>query len=838
MDQFWGIPTNNLLAQLGTTSDGLTTLDAERRLKAHGLNMSRVKSQITPFSLLINQLKSPLVLLLIFAMGLSFFLGETTDALIVLSVVLLSTLLGFFQEYRATNAVAKLLDIIKTRVIVLRDGANSEIPFEQVVPGDVVLLSAGGAIPADCVLLEEKDLFVDEATLTGESYPAEKHVGVLPENTPLARRTNMLFQGTHVVSGTAKAIVVQTGAQTLFGEISARLQLRPPETEFERGIRIFGDMLIKITLILVMALFAINVFFAKPVVNSFLFALALAVGLTPELLPAIVSITLANGAQRMAKKKVIVKRLAAIENFGSMNVLCSDKTGTLTEGMVKLAGAIDVNGNTSEQVMRLAYLNASFESGFVNPIDTAIRELKQFEADRALYKKIDEVPYDFIRKRLSIVAEKDSQHTMITKGAVPQVLPVCSEARSNGGRLIALDSIREQLDQLYQRYSHQGFRVLAVATRDVTGDPLINKEDEHDLTLEGFLLLEDPIKAGIANTLRELKKLGVSLKIITGDNQHVAESVSARVGLSSPNLLTGPELQHLSDEALRQRVNSVDVFAEVEPNQKERILLALRKTGNVVGYMGDGINDASALHAADVGISVASAVDVAKEAADIVLLEHDLNVLVQGVRDGRVTFANTLKYMFTTTSANFGNMFSMAGASLFLPFLPLLPKQILLNNFLSDLPSMTIATDSVDHELVDQPRKWDIVFIRNFMIVFGLVSSIFDYLTFGVLLFYMRANAAEFQTGWFIESLMTELFITIVVRTRRPFFQSKPSAILATSVLVVAGTTIFLPYTALGALFGFVPLPLGFMALLLAITLLYLLASELAKKWFYARYRN
>ena len=534
----------------------------------------------------------------------------------------------------------------------------------------------------------------------------------------------------------------------------------------------------------------------------------------------------------------IAKRLAAIENFGSMNVLCSDKTGTLTEGMVKLAGAIDVNGNTSEQVMRLAYLNASFESGFVNPIDTAIRELKQFEADCALYKKIDEVPYDFIRKRLSIVAEKDSQHTMITKGAVPQVLPVCSEARGDGGRLIALVDIREQLDQLYQRYSHQGFRVLAVATRDVTGDPLINKEDEHDLTLEGFLLLEDPIKAGIADTLRELKKLGVSLKIITGDNQHVAESVSARVGLSSPNLLTGPELQHLSDEALRQRVNSVDVFAEVEPNQKERILLALRKTGNVVGYMGDGINDASALHAADVGISVASAVDVAKEAADIVLLEHDLNVLVQGVRDGRVTFANTLKYMFTTTSANFGNMFSMAGASLFLPFLPLLPKQILLNNFLSDLPSMTIATDSVDHELVDQPRKWDIVFIRNFMIVFGLVSSIFDYLTFGVLLFYMRANAAKFQTGWFIESLMTELFITIVVRTRRPFFQSKPGGILTVSVLVVAGTTIFLPYTALGALFGFVPLPLGFMALLLAITLLYLLASELAKKWFYARYRN
>ena len=825
----------DLLAQLHTTPRGLSSVEAQTRLMQIGPNANRGRAEVTWPRLLLNQFKSPLVLLLVFAMALSFFLGETTDALIVLSVVLLSALLGFFQEYRAANTMAKLLAIIKTRVSVMRDGAAVDVPAEQIVPGDMVLLSAGDAIPADGVLLEANDVFVDEATLTGESYPAEKGAAITPADAPLSGRSNVLFQGTHVVSGMAKALIVHTGVQTEFGQIYQHLQHPPPETEFERGIRTFGNMLIYITLIMVISIFAINVYFHKPAVDSFLFALALAVGLTPELLPAIISITLANGAQRMAKQKVIVKRLAAIENFGSMNVLCSDKTGTLTEGVMRIHSALDGVGQTSESVLLYGYLNATFESGFVNPIDHALRELHQFDPQRTEFTKVDEVPYDFIRKRLSVVVAHGHRHTMITKGALRNILDVCTNVET-GGVSQPITELRAQIEARYAQFSHEGFRVLGLAIRDVTDDPIINRDDETEMTFLGFLLFEDPLKPDIAETLIGLQQLGITLKIITGDNRFIAKTISTRVGIAQPDVVTGSDLAHMTDEALRMRAISADIFAEVEPNQKERILKALRATGNVVGYIGDGINDAAALHAADVGISVESAVDVAKEAADIVLLERNLKVLAQGVRDGRVTFANTLKYMFTTTSANFGTMFSMAGASLFLPFLPLLPKQILLNNFLSDLPSMAIATDSVDPEMVDRPRRWDIGFIRNFMLVFGLVSSIFDYLTFGALLFVLHADAAQFQTGWFIESLMTELFITVVVRTRRPFFKSRPGTLLTVSVLIVAGTTIFLPYTALGALFGFVPLPISFMALLLGITALYLAASELAKRWFYKRF--
>jgi len=579
-------------------------------------------------------------------------------------------------------------------------------------------------------------------------------------------------------------------------------------------------------------------------VDSFLFALALAVGLTPELLPAIVSITLARGAQLMAASHVIVRRLNSIENSGSMNVLWSDKTGTLTEGVVKLHAAFDVEGNASEHVLLYAVLNATFESGFPNPIDEALRRLPC--PDLEAYVKVDEVPYDFIRKRLSIVVERPSaapdaqRHTMITKGALRNVLDACvdAETRTGGGaaRTAPIATVRAALQERFEAYSEQGFRVLGVAVRDVTGDPVIDKDDEQQMTFIGFLLLEDPPKAGALEAIAELKALGVQLKIITGDNRLVAAKIGRQMGMDQPIVLSGDELRRLSDTALVTRVAEVDIFAETEPNQKERILGALRKAGNVVGYLGDGINDASALHAADVGISVESAVDVAKEAADIVLLRRDLAVLAQGVRNGRQTFANTLKYVFITTSANFGNMLSMAGVSLFLPFLPLLPKQILLNNFLSDLPSMTIATDSVDREQVDRPRRWDIRFIQNFMLVFGLVSSAFDFLTFGALLLLLRATEPQFQTGWFIESLMTELFIVLIIRTRRPFFRSRPGTLLLATTAVVAGATIFLPYTALGALFGFVPLPAGFVLLLLAITGAYLLANELVKGWFFRRF--
>ncbi len=774
------------------------------------------------------------MLLLLAAMAISLSIGERMDVLMVLAVVLMSTMLGFWQEYRASNAVAALLNLIQTKTTVLRDGIEVEIPADEVVKGDIAILNAGDTISGDGVLIESKDLFVDESALTGESYPSEKNTGSVPENAKQSERTNAVFEGTHVVSGTARAMIMTTGTQTELGRISERLRLRAPETEFERGLRRFGELLIRVTLVFVIMIFAINVFFHRPVLESFMFALALAVGMTPELLPAIVSITLARGAKRMAEEHVIVRKLSAIENFGSMSVLCSDKTGTLTEGRVKLHAAMDADGRESSSVRLHAVLNATFESGFTNPIDEALRSDAEVKTEG--YTKFDEVPYDFIRKRLSVVVahEANASHLMITKGAFANVMATCTKVATDKGET-TLTNMREALQQQFHDYSVAGHRVLGIATRDVTGDPIINKDDERDMTFEGFLLFEDPPKPDVMTAINDLQNLGVSFKLITGDNQLVARYLSQSVGIKNPNLLTGSELRQLSDAALVKRVGEIDIFAETEPNQKERILIALRKSGEVVGFLGDGINDASALHAADVGISVDSAVDVAKEAADIILMRHDLGVLARGVRNGRITFANTLKYIYITTSANFGNMFSMAGASFFMPFLPLLPKQILLNNFLSDLPALTIATDSVDPEQVSLPRRLDHHFIRRFMIAFGLVSSVFDYLTFGALLIVFRATEAQFQTGWFIESLMTELFIVMVIRTHRPFFRSKPGRILAIATLLVAATTITLPYTALGKIFGLVPLPWHIMLTLIGITTLYLLASELVKRLMFAR---
>jgi Mg2+-importing ATPase len=628
-------------------------------------------------------------------------------------------------------------------------------------------------------------------------------------------------------------LVVRTGTETEFGKVSARLKLRPPETEFEHGIKRFGYFLMEVTLVLVLTIFAINVYLARPVLESFLFSLALAVGLTPQLLPAIISINLAHGARRMAQAKVIVKRLASIENFGSMNVLCSDKTGTLTEGVVHLHSTLDVDGCASEKVLLYAYLNAFYETGFANPIDAAIRTHRRY--DLAAYQKLDEVPYDFIRKRLSILVAKDNTHLLVTKGALEHVLAVCFSAETAQGTLVDFAAVQEHVQARFVELSGKGFRTLGVAYRDVGADVRITKDHETNMTFLGFLVLFDPLKPDIVGTLDLLKRLGVSVKVITGDSRLVAAHISRQVGLINQTMLTGPDLHRMSDEALTSRVQEIDVFAEVEPNQKERIILALRKAGNVVGYMGDGINDASALHAADVGISVESAVDVAKEAADIVLLEKDLGVLVQGVREGRATFANTLKYVFMATSANFGNMFSMAGASLFLPFLPLLPTQILLTNLLTDFPEMTIATDSVDSELVEQPRRWDINFIRTFMLVFGLLSSVFDYLTFGVLLFLLHAPEEQFRTGWFLESVISASVIVLVIRSRRPFFHSQPGKYLLMATLLVVGVTLVLPLTPLAGLFEFRPLPLSFVFVLAVIVILYILAVEMAKRIFYER---
>jgi P-type Mg2+ transporter len=705
-------------------------------------------------SLLVSQFKSPIIVIFIFTSVLSFFLGQTEDALIIISIVIVSGILGFWQEKGATDAVTKLLALVQLKTTVLRDKKLLEIRFEDVVDGDIIILKSGDSVPADSIILESNDLFVNEATLTGESYPVEKYVKILPEETPLKNRVNTLFMGTFVISGNAKALVMVTGANTELGKISHRLrQSTRPETEFERGVRRFGYFLMEITLILVISILVINVYFGRPVLESFLFSLALAIGLTPQLLPAIISVNLSHGAKRMVKDKVIVKRLASIENLGSMNVLCSDKTGTLTIGEAKLQYAIDVKGNSSDKVLLYAYLNAVYETGFANPIDKAIKEYCSSQFDISSYKKLDEIPYDFIRKRLTVIVSfldkeciehKIPRSFIVTKGAVHNVLEVCSYAEMPDGKITCISEVKNEIESKFEEFGDKGFRILGVCYRNqglmqmdnsepdnnnsdmISYPSTITKLDEANMTFLGFLIFADPIKSDVTEAISNLRRLGISLKIISGDNRNVAAYVAREIGLLNPRIISGMQLHHISNEALIKQAEEVDIFAEIEPNQKERIILALRHSGrNVVGYIGDGINDASALHAADVGISVDTAADVTKEAADFVLLEKDLHVLAKGVQEGRRTFANTLKYVFMATSANFGNMFSMAGASLFLSFLPLLPKQILLMNLMTDLPEMTISTDNVDPEIIDKPRAWDIKFIRKFMIVFGHISTVF-----------------------------------------------------------------------------------------------------------------
>jgi Mg2+-importing ATPase len=726
---YWSLPAEELFAALQSSPQGLSSTTAQERLAQFGENQLKTREKTTRLGLFLNQFKSPLVLILIFAAVISVATSEWIDAAIILAIVIASAVLGFIQEYGASSAIEQLRSRVKLKTMVLRDGNPQTILSENVVPGDIVLLLAGSIIPADGVIAQADDFFVNQAILTGETFPVEKKAGTTAETASLAERTNCVFMGTNVRSGSARILICETGTRTAFGAIAEKLSLRQPETEFESGIRRFGGMLTQVMLVLVLVVFAINVILNKPPVDSLLFAVALAVGMAPELLPAIISITLAKGAQNMAKKGVIVRRLNSIENFGSMDVLCTDKTGTLTLGVVSLDGALDPRGKESGQVFLYAYLNAHYQTGLANPLDEAILNSAQPQIENFI--KTEEIPYDFVRKRLSIAVQDTTlnspTYTLITKGALDKVLEACTHVQ-DGNEIVPLNEHeRESMQTKFAGWSDQGFRVLGVATKQVAPQPEYPVEEESKMSFIGFLLFFDPPKPDAQKAIADLRALGVTLKVITGDNRRVALHIAQNTGMPVTGTLTGTELNQMHDEALWRQADRVNLFAEVDPNQKERIILALRKTGHVVGYMGDGINDAPALHAADVSISVDTAVDVAKEAADFVLLAQSLDVLRQGIEQGRQTFANTLKYVFTTTSANFGNMFSMAGLSLFLPFLPLLPKQILLNNFLSDFPAMTIAADAVDPEMVDKPRRWDVPFIRNFMLIFGLISSAFDY---------------------------------------------------------------------------------------------------------------
>ncbi|BBO32291.1 magnesium-translocating P-type ATPase [Lacipirellula parvula] len=828
---FWASTVDQQMLWLQSTRYGLSALVAEDRYRSQ-IARRPVRKRHRRLRLFLSQFKSPITLLLIGTATLSILLHDHVDALIVLIIVFAGAFLGFWQEWGAAGALEKLLALVSTKSVVLRDSRRIEIPTDQVVPGDVVELSAGTTIPGDCLLIECSELHVDEATLTGESFPVEKRAGVVPADALLSQRSNTLLAGTHVVSGFAQALVIQNGSATEFGRISQRLELRPPETEFERGIRHLGNLLLEVTMALLVVIFAANVLFKRDVLEALMFALALAVGLTPQLLPAIISVNLAQGARQMAKLKVIVKRLSSIENFGSMNVLCSDKTGTLTTGIISVHSALDPAGTPCDATLRAAAINAWLQAGFANPIDEAIRKQQTLDAT---YRKVDEFPYDFIRKRLSVLVESDGEYLLISKGAVDNVLSACSSVKLSDESCGELSTYEGAVHRQYCELSAQGFRTLGIAEcrygASLPGGERTNQM-EREMTFLGFLVLQDPPKEGIADTISQINGLGITLKMVTGDNSHVAEHVAKQVGLATSSILTGGDLRQLSDEALLSRVRDTDVFAEIEPNQKERIILALQKAGEVVGYLGDGINDATALHAADVGISVDQAVDVAKEAADIVLLERDLNVLVQGVRAGRETFANTLKYVFMATSANFGNMFSMAGASLFLPFLPLLPKQILLLNLMTDFPEMAIANDRVDDELLAVPRRWDIAFIRRFMIVFGPLSSLFDFVTFCVLL-KMGGNKELFRTAWFFESLISACLVVVVVRTRRPFWKSQPGRLLSLANALMISAAFILPFLAWTGTLGFVPLPPTLIVVLMTIVAAYVGSVEVAKRWFY-----
>jgi P-type Mg2+ transporter len=834
--QFWTQTTQVVLNDLSCSENGLTAIEADSRLSQYGMNSFKGYSRSTSIFLFFAQFKSPITILLMIAALLSMGLGDITDSIIILIIILVSSFLGFWQENGAAHAVDELLKMVRIRCLILRDGTEKEFPVENVVPGDIIILSAGDVIPADSLILDSKEIFIDEAAFTGETFPVEKNAGVVPADTPLAKRTNALFMGSHVISGTARVLVVKTGKQTEFGKISEKLRVKSPETDFEKGIRRFGYLLMEITLVLVLIIFATNILLHKPAMDSFLFSLALAVGLTPQLLPAIISVNLAAGARAMAKQKVIVKRLSAIENFGSMNILCSDKTGTITEGKVTLKDALDIDGNPSTKTLHFAWLNATLQHGFKNPIDEAIRAT--YPGDPNEFSAQSEIPYDFIRKRLTVQVKNAKQCFVITKGALNSVLEICNLAEMADGQVLPIKDKLELIKNKYQSLSASGFRVLGVAYKDVNRDQEFQRNDEKELIFIGFITLFDPPKKDVRQTILNLSNLGVQLKLITGDNALVSESLAKEIGIETPVILTGIQMRNMSDSALFQQAGNTDIFAEVEPNQKERIILFLKRSGNVVGFMGDGINDASALHAADVGISVDSAVDVAKEAADIVLLNQDLNVLRSGILEGRKTFTNTMKYIFMATSANFGNMFSMAGASLFLPFLPLLPKQILLTNLLTDFPEMTIATDRVDPTAIAKPHRWDIHFIQRFMIVFGLLSSVFDYLTFGVLLFFMKANEKTFQTGWFVESVVSAALIVLVVRTRLPFFKSLPGKYLSMATGLVVLFVLALPFIPLASLFGFVALPLSFYGWILLIVIAYMFTAELAKQWFYRRLKN
>jgi Mg2+-importing ATPase len=838
-EAIWTEPADRLLTLLATTRAGLAAAEVQSRLTRYGPNTAAPAKHSPLWLQFLVRFRNPLVIILLVASALSAATGDAASFIFVVTIVTMSITLDFVQEVRAQTAVEALRRSVAVQATVRRDGASLSVPIDQLVPGDIVELIAGNLVPADSRLLESRDLFVNQALLTGEPYPAEKQASdaALGAENP-AGASNAVFAGTSVISGTATIVICRTGGRTALGHLATSLAEKPPATAFAVGIRRFGMLIMWLTVLMVLFVIVVNVSFHRPVLESLMFALALAVGLAPELLPMIVTVTLARSALELAKRKVIVKRLSAIHDLGAMNVLCTDKTGTLTEATIKLVRAIDGHGAESQRAYAYAYVNSRFESGMKSPLDEAILAAHPFDVTD--WTKIDEVPFDFERRRVSVLVEHDARRRLIVKGAPEDLLRLSRRYEDASGEERPLDAeTRLSFETTLDKLSAEGFRALGVAGRLVDGThETAAVTDEMDLVFSGFAVFLDPPKASAGATIQAMAAAGISVKVLTGDNELVTRHVFAEIGVPVTGVLTGDALTHLSEEALIGQVSRVNLFCRVNPQQKLRILLALKRLGHVVGFMGDGINDAPALHAADVGISVDGAADVARAAADLILLEHDLSVVRDAVVHGRGAVQNVSKYVLMGSSSNFGNMFSMAGAALFLPFLPMLPMlpiQVLLNNLLYDVSEIAIPFDRVDPESTALPVKWDVKLIERFMLVFGPVSSVFDFLTFYGLLHLFGAGEALFQTGWFIESITTQVLVVFVIRTRRRFFQSKPHPFLIVMAFGSVAVAMVLPLLSAGRWFGLTPPPPLFFIFLVGATAAYLGLVEIIKGLFYRR---
>ncbi len=847
--EYASMDTDEVLEKLGTSVSGLKPKEISERIDKYGKNILVKEKKENLVLEYLSYFNSPLIIVLIGAAILASLMKEITDATIILSIIIISATINFFQSHNSNKAIKSLKSKIATTSTVVRNGVKKEIPIQELVPGDIIELSAGDIVPGDARIIKSNDFFVDQASFTGESYPQEKvQTAVRDKNVAISDLNNIVFSNTSVVSGSATAVILLTGKSTQFGKIAEKLESKTIKSDFEKGLNKFSYFIMRVTIVLVLFIFLFEIFFRRnqgSLIDFFLFSIAVAVGIMPSLLPMILSITMAKGSITMSKKGVFVQKLNAIPNFGSMDVLCTDKTGTLTENKIALFKALDIKGNSSDDVFHKAYLNSFFQTGLKNPMDGAVLNYKRVNVND--YDKADEIPFDFVRRRLSIIvnekkhystAGKNIQKIMITKGAPENVFKV-SKYFLQDGKIERIDSEQhKKINDVYKGLSKQGFRVLAIAIKSLIDDKKVYSiNDERNLVLIGFLAFYDPPKHDVAQTIRMLNKRGIEVKVITGDNELVSKKICEDIHLNVKGVLTGADLDKIDDDALRVRVEKTTIFARLDPEDKDRIIRALKLNNHIVGYMGDGINDAPSLKTADVGISVNSAVDVAKSTADIVLTHKSLRELNDGVYEGRKIFVNTMKYLMFTLSSNFGNMFSVVGAVIYIPFLPMLPAQILLNNLLSDVSQMSISTDNVDAEVLEKPKKWNLSVIKKFMYVFGPASSIFDFITFYLLFSVFKVGVSTFQTGWFLESLATQILVIHILRTKKIGFlesMASKSVIFLTFLVLIIGWVI--PFTPIAELFGFVKPPLYVTSAIIIVLIGYLYFIEIVKHFFYKKY--